>query len=95
MTAASRSYTSTVFIEWEDRIHAREIWPRGGGYGEIRADVSEELAASIVRVGDMFLKRRYVSTKLHGILCQETINSQLHTDANLEVTLNFCSYVSV
>jgi hypothetical protein len=35
------------------------------------------------------LKRRYVSTKLHGIMCQETINSKLHTDANLEVTLKF------
>jgi hypothetical protein len=52
MIAASRSYTSSLFIEWEGRANAREIWPRVDGYGEIRADVSEEHPASIIRVGD-------------------------------------------
>jgi len=53
MTAVSRSYTSSIVVDWKDRIHAREIWRlRDGGYGEIRADVSEELSGSIIRVGD-------------------------------------------
>jgi len=42
MIAVSRSYTSSFVVDWKYRSHACEIWcSRSGGYGEIRADVSE------------------------------------------------------